>query len=126
MKELFLDKYRVQSARKTNHDYTSPAAYFITINTDAQMNWFGKIKNGKIELSSIGKIMNINPIKRSQLMPNSLGSIIGQFKSICIKKIRKKGYKYLKWQSRFYDHIMQDRNELNRIKIYIRANPNRH
>jgi hypothetical protein len=43
--------------RKKNHDYTSPGIYFITINTDAQINWLGNITEGKMILSSIGEIV---------------------------------------------------------------------
>ena len=59
------------------------------------------------------------------LKPNSIGSIIGQFKSICTKRIRNKGFKYFKWQDRYYDQIIKDENEFHKIKSYIRLNPKR-
>jgi REP element-mobilizing transposase RayT len=180
MTDLFLDKYRIKSTRKSGHDYTSPGAYFITINTDAQINWFGSIVNGIMRLSAIGEIVrdewlkseelrdNIqldewiimpnhihgiikikersvetarravsfsndgvsfstegdkNQHRKRTLKPNSIGSIIGQFKSICTKRIRMKGNKYFKWQDRYYDHIIRDEKELNLIRYYIRINP---
>jgi hypothetical protein len=55
--------------------------------------------------------------------PNSLGSIIGQFKSKTIKRIRVAGYCDFAWQTRYYDHIIRDLADLNRIRRYIQENP---
>ncbi|MBI4454476.1 MAG: hypothetical protein HY644_01110 [Acidobacteria bacterium] len=60
---------------------------------------------------------------RSQWRPNSIGSIIGQFKSICTKRIRAMGVSDFGWQSRFYDHIIEDDESLNEIREYIINNP---
>jgi putative transposase len=198
MTDLFLDRYRIKSIRKNGHDYSSPGKYFITINTDAKINWFGSIQNGKMQLSPTGEIVrkewlkseivrhniqldewiimpnhihgiiiinkthvetarwavsssiSINTVSSSNtindaitsktvalntdnnyynrtsiLKPNSLGSIIGQFKSICTKRIRKNGYKYFKWQDRYYDHIIRNDNEFQILKSYIKLNPMR-
>jgi len=57
--------------------------------------------------------------------PNSLGSIIGQFKSKTTKRIRAVGDCYFTWQSRFYDHIIRDPSDLDRIRRYILENPER-
>lgn len=57
------------------------------------------------------------------LPPNSLGSIIGQFKSIATKRIRKLGYVNFKWQRNYYEHIIRNDDDLNRIREYITNNP---
>lgn len=54
---------------------------------------------------------------------NTLGSIIGQFKGKCTKRIRAQGRTDFAWQSRFYDHIIRSEDSLNRIRAYIAANP---
>ena len=59
------------------------------------------------------------------LKPNSLGSIMGQIKSQCTKRIHDAGYIDFQWQSRFHDHIIRDEAELDRIRQYIRDNPKR-
>ena len=59
----------------------------------------------------------------TQLKPNSLGSIIGQFKSICTKRIHKLGFSEFQWQPRFYDHIIRNEEDLSRIREYIQNNP---
>jgi putative transposase len=59
----------------------------------------------------------------TQSKPNSLGSIIRQFKSVCTKRIHNIGYDQFKWQPRFYDHIIRNDNDLRRIRTYIQNNP---
>ena len=59
----------------------------------------------------------------TNLKRDSLGSIIGQFKSICTKRIRKLGFENFQWQQRFYDHIIRDENDLRSIRTYIQNNP---
>jgi len=53
---------------------------------------------------------------------DSLGSIIGQFKSKSTKRIRGAGYCDFAWQTRFYDHIIRDNADLERIRRYIKEN----
>ena len=57
--------------------------------------------------------------------PNSLGSIINQFKAACTKRIRAAGYTDFAWQARFYDHIVRNETALNEIRHYIRYNPSK-
>jgi len=59
----------------------------------------------------------------SRLQPNSLGSIINQFKSVCTKRIRAAGHPQFAWQSRFYDHIIRNEKSLMAIRQYIYNNP---
>lgn len=133
------------------------------------INWFGEIKNGKMVLNELAKVVDdewnktkeirknveldyyvimpnhfhgiaiIKDVETSRLdvskekletdhrhvstnlKPDSLGSIVGQFKSICTKRIRKLGIEEFKWQSRFYDHIIRNesgevRNEKSKVK----------
>ena len=42
--------------RKQDFDYSNDAVYFITICTKDKLHHFGKIQNGKINLSEMGKI----------------------------------------------------------------------
>jgi hypothetical protein len=54
---------------------------------------------------------------------NSLGSIIGQFKGKCTKRIRSAGYDSFAWQPSYYDHIIRTNGELKKIRVYIAGNP---
>jgi putative transposase len=55
---------------------------------------------------------------------NSIGSIINQFKRICTIKTKSFGLD-LVWQPRYYDHIIHSEKELDRIRCYIRNNPDK-
>lgn len=56
------------------------------------------------------------------LKPDSIGSIIGQFKSICTKRITIINHSF-RWQGRFHDRIIRSERELNNIRAYIHYNP---
>ncbi len=55
--------------------------------------------------------------------PKSLPTIIGSFKSIATKTIRKYHNINFQWQYRFYDHIIRNNKSLNKIRNYIINNP---
>lgn len=56
MSEKFKNKYTIQSSRLQEYDYSQNRMYFVTICTKDRQEFFGKIKDGKIILSDIGKI----------------------------------------------------------------------
>lgn len=53
---------------------------------------------------------------------NSLSSIIGSYKSAVTRHCNRLGLEF-GWQSRFYEHIIRDAAEYQRIKNYIANNP---
>jgi putative transposase len=59
------------------------------------------------------------------IQSSTIGSIIGQFKSIVTKRINKihapPGVPV--WQHNYYEHIIRDDRELHAIREYIRYNP---
>ncbi len=164
---LFKQKYRIESTRSKNWDYSDPGYYFVTICIKDRICYFDKIVHSQAVLSDMGMIVseewketekkqqnvkldswvimpnhihgiivitrkckypvetsrrNVSTIK-NKLKPNSLGSIIGQFKSVCTKKIRQMGNDEFAWQSRFYDHIIRNEKSLYNIRQYIQYNP---
>src|SRR5215472_15817475 len=52
---LFRNKYRVESIRKPDWDYSSPGLYFVTICTHEMRMYFGMVVNSQVKLSTIGK-----------------------------------------------------------------------
>lgn len=55
---LYDGKYRIPSARLAYYDYAKAGLYFITVNALNHRNLFGNIKDGGIELSVIGRIVD--------------------------------------------------------------------
>jgi len=56
--DKFADKFKTNSSRLNNWDYSTAGIYFITICTHNHNNFFGKIINNKMELSKMGLIAN--------------------------------------------------------------------
>jgi hypothetical protein len=87
MPKKFKGKYRTESARLQGWDYGCDAAYFITICTKNREPYFGSIKNGKMQVSSVGAIAYVlwfeitNHAKNIELgefvvMPNHVHGIL--------------------------------------------------
>jgi REP element-mobilizing transposase RayT len=55
----------------------------------------------------------------------SLSTIIRSFKSAASKRIHSEGFPTFAWQSRFYEHIIRDGQDLDRIRNYIANNVSR-
>ena len=55
---LFKNKYRIESIRLPNWDYSSDGYYFVTICTKGFKEYFGEIRNFIMGLNEIGLIVN--------------------------------------------------------------------
>jgi len=76
-----------------------------------------QIKNDRYNVETTRRVVS------TRLLPNSIGSIIGQFKSKCTKRIRADGYAQFNWQRNYYDHIIRNDKDLAHIREYIANNP---
>ena len=181
---LFKNKYRVETIRLKNYDYSKSGAYFITIVTHNRQCIFGKISDGRMILNDGGKIaqqcwMDIPEhfphaeLDEFVIMPNhihgiiilneinnqtfvetnnnsslqmqqikspsqssqqksifrspskTIGSIVRGFKIGVTKWFRKQTDIYTVWQQNYYEHIIRNDDELNRIRQYIIINPSK-
>jgi REP element-mobilizing transposase RayT len=87
---------------------------------------YDKLKSIKqLEATQFEKITHkkFNLTTKKSLQPNSLGSIIGQYKSMVTKNIRKMGLPEFRWQRNYYDRIIRSKPELIAIRKYIKDNP---
>ncbi|MGM0495769.1 MAG: transposase [Bacillota bacterium] len=57
------------------------------------------------------------------LVKNSLSSILNHYKGGVKKYCNKNNFEYFAWQTRFYDRIIRNEQELNNIRQYILDNP---
>jgi len=57
------------------------------------------------------------------LKPETIGAIIGQFKSLSTKKIRATDLTGFQGQRNYYEHIIRSKSELEQVKKYISENP---
>ncbi|HHT9108722.1 MAG TPA: transposase [Candidatus Wunengus sp. YC64] len=173
----FQGKYRIESTRLKDYDYSRNGAYFVTVCTKNSMHLFGSIVDQKLipnrqaevitecwlglpahytncvldkfiimpnhvhgiiiidnEIAETGLKLNntivetgLKPVSTAGwgTKPYSLSEIIRGFKTFSARRINEyqntRGKAF--WQSRFYDHIIRNREELNRIRQYIIENP---
>ncbi|MFA6928668.1 MAG: transposase [Patescibacteria group bacterium] len=87
MPDKFKQKYTIKSARLEGYDYSKNGMYFVTICAKDREHYFGEVKNGKMILNDIGKIvqeeLSQTPIIRQNvildeqiIMPNHLHAIL--------------------------------------------------
>jgi putative transposase len=141
-----------QSIRLNGYNYSASGAYFITICTHKREYLFGDIVNEKMEFNTFGDIARSHWQQLSQhhphiimdesiLMPNhlhgililessidttkSISEIIRGFKTFSAKAINKeRGLRGIPvWQRNYYDRIIRNELELDRVRQYIINNP---
>ncbi|MCX6168954.1 MAG: hypothetical protein NTX65_06430 [Ignavibacteriales bacterium] len=52
----YKNKYRIESARLSEWDYSNPWWYYITVNTKNHVEWFGKIVNEVMKFNELSFI----------------------------------------------------------------------
>lgn len=62
-------------------------------------------------------------VKRFGPQSRNLASIIRGFKIGVTKWARQNDFADFAWQPRYHDHVVRDENDLDRVRGYIRANP---
>ena len=64
-----------------------------------------------------------SPLQR--MKPKSISSFIAGYKSVVTKRINqtRNTHRQLVWQRNYYEHIIRDEKDLNRIREYIVNNP---
>ncbi len=67
---LFQNKYRVESMRFKDWDYSSPWWYYVTINTQKHEEWFGKVVKDKMQLNTLGQIVEEEWLKTKMIRKN--------------------------------------------------------
>jgi REP element-mobilizing transposase RayT len=66
------EKHHRRSIRLKNYDYSQPGYYFLTICTYQRQSWFGEIKNDRMYLNQIGKIVAEEWINTPKIRSNFL------------------------------------------------------
>jgi putative transposase len=129
--------------RLLGFDYTKVGAYFITSVVKNRTCVFGNVRNEAVELTRCGEIVRQQWLWLQQqypyvrldefvVMPNHihgkikpLSELVGAFKTTSSKRIHEAGVISFQWQRSFFERIVRNDLELNRIREYIRTNPSR-
>ena len=166
---LYLDKYRIDTARLLGHDYGQTGQYFITICTHKRQPYFGEIKpaSGALQDASLlGTALAARALECWQEIPqhfpfaepdsfvvmpdhihgilffhrpsdrvaqpastfgpqsDNLASVVRGFK-VGVKAWATKAQIPFAWQPRYFDRVIRNEQELEKIRAYILDNPNR-
>ena len=153
MANLYQNRFRIESARATWHDYNG-GIYFITICTAHKQCYFGCVLGGQMSLNPLGHFTHDNlehannhypylEIPLFVVMPNHVHAVVFVAGDEALVPLGTKGLlsigiggiksavtvyahqnnRIFAWQPRFHDHIIRDHAEMNRIADYIENNP---
>ena len=152
VREPPLQRHR-RSIRLRGWDYASPATYFVTVCTQDRVCLFGDIRGGEMHLNQMGAVVANTwrwladqypqvALDESCIMPNHLhgilvigggtgptmkpiGRLIGAFKTVSTKQINLLRQKTgaIVWQGNFWEHIIRDGDEMDRIAPTFAATP---
>jgi putative transposase len=146
------EKHHRKSTRLKNYDYSSSGVYFMTICVFQRECIFGEIANGEMILSSAGeRVLEVwegLPLRFPTveldafvIMPNhvhgvicltvdgseavSISTVLRVFKSLSARAINQDLGRAERpaWQKRFWDRVVRDEAELERVRTYILNNP---
>ena len=128
--------------RLQNYDYSQQNFYFVTICTNGKKCLFGNIgalnvygKAAEKCLKEISGIYQGVYVDQFVVMPNhvhaiiaiengvSLTHVVGQYKMSVTKEIHRHDKKLSVWQRSFYDHVIRNQEDYQRIWTYICGNP---
>jgi putative transposase len=135
--------------RLSGYDYATTGSYFITLVVKNRERVLGNIAGGMIQLSLHGKIVRDQwqwlhqqylylLMDEYVVMPNHfhgiitmrengremkpLSQLIGAFKTTSSRRIHETGLFAFQWQKSFYDRIIRNEKELERVREYIHTN----
>ena len=130
--------------RLSGYNYAENGAYFITICTKVKEKLMGSVSEGttflsaSVQLSPLGRLAEKYLLKIAQLdhyviMPNhvhlillleqssvSVPQIIRSWKTLVSKEAG-----FSPWQRSYYDHIIRNQRDYDRIRRYMEENPAR-
>ena len=83
--------------------------------------------HGILIFTNHGKTVGATRRVAPTLQSGSLGAVMGQFKSIVTKRINvlRNGSGLPVWQRNYYERVIRNESEMDRISRYIESNPSR-
>ena len=141
-----------RSIRLPGYDYSQAGAYYVTICTATRQCLFGEVVNGEMHLNWVGTIAHYEWLSLPRrypgvnldalvVMPNHvhgvilltgrnphpLSELVRRFKSRTARRINERRHTTGTsiWQRDYYEHIVRDEGDLDRIRQYIVGNPAR-
>ena len=133
--------------RLVSHDYATAGAYFVTVCAASRGPVFGCLRGDRVSLNPVGSIVAAQLIGVVGRLPgvwldvwivmpdhlhtivileegrSRLGSVVGAVKSGAARESRDHRDPARLWQRGYYDHVVRDEADLERVREYIATNP---
>ncbi len=75
------------------------------------------------ELPSNPTVTRQGAMNCARTNPKALGTVVRVFKAVTTNRIRRFGMSDFRWHRNYYDHIIRNKKDLDRIRTYITNNP---
>ncbi len=85
--------------------------------------FMASLMNGVSIQESEPKCSGIVSTDKNPMLNNSLSTMIRWYKGRTAYEINKLTHKKFQWQARFYDHVIRNDADLDRVREYIGNNP---
>jgi putative transposase len=144
--------YLRKHLRLQGFDYGSERLYFVTVCTYRRKCFLGTVHEDEMTLSRLGELVQCQLVELPRrlpgvsvdsfvVMPNHvhaivglssrarqasplrLGHVVGAFKAGSSREINGRQPAVAVWQRGYYDHIVRNDSDLERIQEYIDTNP---
>jgi REP element-mobilizing transposase RayT len=136
-----------KATRLSCHDYATPGAYFVTVCAARRGPVFGRLHGETVVLDAVGSIVAAQLAGVADRLPgvsldawivmpdhlhaivlleqgrSRLGSVVGAVKSGSTRESRAHRAPGRLWQRGYYDHVVRDEADLERVREYITTNP---
>ena len=140
-----------KSIRLEGYDYSEPGGYFVTICSYQRKLIFGEVKEqlflptglGRVVIGNLGRLgMYFRSVRVGEfaVMPNhlhmlvyfsaqaapnrtTLPMVISRFKALVTNHAHKIHFDEPIWQRNYYEHVVRDSKDEQRIIEYIQMNP---
>jgi putative transposase len=144
---------RRRSLRLPGYDYSQAGAYFITVCTHNRKIFFGEVLNDDMRLNEFGMLVKHTwdnlprhyggiELDAFIVMPNhvhgiiiladepemrrTISEIVRGFKTFSARNVNERcGRRGALWRRGYYEHVIRNEEELNRIRDYVAGNPAR-
>jgi putative transposase len=113
---------RRRSIRLRDFDYSQAGAYFVTICRKGRQLFCEEPIVHELAVQCWEEIPNhCSNVELDEWVVMPL--VIRTYKAAVTVLSRRRGYRRFAWQRNYYEHVIRDEPELNRIREYIHNNP---
>lgn len=99
--------------------------HFPDVELDAHVAMPNHVHGILIIHPTVVGVQHVEPLRNEyqHVIPQSIGSIIRQYKSSVTRLCREQNHNDFRWQRNYYEHIIRNDKQLHNIRIYIDENP---